>query len=162
MGSDKCQERAQKEGSILFHWSISFAVIQERQIHKMPHCPLFVPLVEEGRLNDDITRQVIRTYLSPLRKKKVDTLVLGCTHYPMLKSAIQKEMGKNVRLVDSAEETAKEMKGILSKNNLSRRTGRRGNSVFYTTDDPGLFSRLGKRFLGRPIRPAKHLPLDQL
>jgi len=76
-------------------------------------CPLFVPLVEEGWAGDGIVDIAARKYLFPLKEKKIDTIILGCTHYPLLKSAIQKMMGKAVRLVDSAEETAKEAKNLL-------------------------------------------------
>ena len=76
-------------------------------------CPLFVPLVEEGWINDDVTHAVAERYLGILKDKGIDTLVLGCTHYPLLKGIIQKVMGNGVRLIDSAEETANEVKEVL-------------------------------------------------
>ena len=81
-------------------------------------CPLFVPLVEEGWIDDDVTHAVAERYLGILKDKGIDTLVLGCTHYPLLKGIIQKVMGNGVRLIDSAEETANEVKEVLMRLNL--------------------------------------------
>lgn len=113
-------------------------------------CPLFVPLVEEGWWNYDVTEEVARIYLKPLQKARVDSLVLGCTHYPVIKSVISRVMGKNVSLIDSGEETAKEFEKILESRNLRKKKGR-GWSRFYVSDDPGRFLRLSQRFLGSMV-----------
>lgn len=110
-------------------------------------CPLFVPLAEEGWIENRVTEMTVEIYLKDLRDKDIDVLVLGCTHYPILKKTIHKFMGDKVRLIDSAEETAKEVEGLLKKNNLLSD----GNSAirdFYVTDNPERFLKVGKVFLG--------------
>ncbi len=116
-------------------------------------CPLFVPLVEEGWLNTQITKQIARQYLLPLKLKKIDTLVLGCTHYPLLKPVIREVMGKEVTLVDSARQVARQAKEILVKGNLLASGGNKNknNLRFYVSDEPKEFVRLAKLFLKRKI-----------
>ena len=93
-------------------------------------CPLFVPLVEEGWLHDPVTVEVANRYLQELKDKDVDTLILGCTHYPLIRSTIREVMGENVRLVNPAYETALELKNLLQKTNmLQYRTAGRGISL---------------------------------
>ncbi len=114
-------------------------------------CPLFVPLVEEGWIKDEIAKSVAVKYLAPLKKKKIDTLILGCTHYPLLRPIIQDVMGKDVKLVDSAEETAKEAKDLLEECGLKSDSKRKGSLKFYISDEPDKFALVGKRFLGRNV-----------
>jgi len=120
-------------------------------------CPLFVPLVEEGWLNDDITISVAGRYLTSLRNDRIDTLVLGCTHYPLLKSAIQKVMGDGVRLIDSAEETASEVRELLTNLGLINLSGSESAAKttpvrrYFVTDVPVRFEEQGSRFLGEKI-----------
>jgi glutamate racemase len=121
-------------------------------------CPLFVPLVEEGWVDHPVARAVARIYLNPLLKRKVDTLVLGCTHYPLLKPALKKIVGR-VKLIDSAEETAKDVLGRLTKDGRLAQ-GRPSRTAFYSSDDPGKFSRLGRLFLGRPLSSVRRLHLN--
>lgn len=118
-------------------------------------CPLFVPLVEEGWLNKDVTRQVASEYLSPLKAKKIDTLIMGCTHYPLLRQIIQDVMGRNVMLVDSAKEVAKEARIILDSAGHLNRPGRKGKHSFFVSDEPSRFIRMAERFLKRRIVCAK-------
>lgn len=93
-------------------------------------CPLFVPLAEEGWVGaDEITEQVARRYLSDLSKEEIDTLVLGCTHYPLLRSVIQKVMGERVHLVNPAVETARELKYLLEENHLMNEAGKEGGRI---------------------------------
>ena len=89
-------------------------------------CPLFVPFVEEGWLDGEIVSKVARLYLAQLKSFGIDTLILGCTHYPLLAKVIQKTIGRHVRLVNSAEETAREAKALLEKLKLDskKKTGR--------------------------------------
>ncbi len=116
-------------------------------------CPLFVPFVEEGWLEGNVVSQVAQTYLDCLKSFKIDTLILGCTHYPLLHRVIQKTMGEKVRLVNSAEETAKEAKRLLAKLKLARATARRSSNLrFYVSDEPEQFRSLGERFLGSSIQ----------
>ncbi|MDO4938589.1 MAG: glutamate racemase [Lachnospiraceae bacterium] len=98
-------------------------------------CPLFVPLVEEGLWNSKITDEVARMYLDELKEAQVDTMVLGCTHYPLLKETIARVMGDNVRLVNPAYETARELKEILREEGLLRVNGGRSTGhEFYASD----------------------------
>ena len=121
-------------------------------------CPLFVPLVEEGWAGDGIVDVAARKYLFLLKEKKIDTIILGCTHYPLLKSAIQKMMGKAVRLVDSAEETAKEAKNLLDECGLKYSGGKRRARVkFYVSDSPDKFLMVAKRFLGKDVKTAEQV-----
>ena len=115
-------------------------------------CPLFVPFVEEGWLEGEIVSKLARVYLAQLRSFGVDTLILGCTHYPLLSSVIQKTIGAKVKLVNSAEETAKEAKDLLAKLKISSRKKKNLQETrFYVSDEPEQFRVLGERFLGRPI-----------
>ena len=113
-------------------------------------CPLFVPLVEEGWTSHDATRLVAEEYLAPFVKDAVDTLVLGCTHYPLLKPLIGEIVGRSVRLIDSAEETAADARRMLAANALSAGDGE-GEYRFIASDDPQQFLTLGRRFLGSAI-----------
>ncbi len=116
-------------------------------------CPLFVPFVEEGWLEGDIVEEVAKTYLEGLKTFDIDTLILGCTHYPLLAKTIQKTMGENVQLVNSAEETAKEAKKLLVEMKLSSSGKKRSAQTrFYVSDEPEPFRALGERFLGQPIQ----------
>lgn len=115
-------------------------------------CPLFVPLAEEGWTDDKITLEIAQRYLTPLLKRNIDTLILGCTHYPLLKNIIRKVVGKKVKFVDSAEETALEAKRILMERQLC--TGPSPGSShcrFFVSDEPARFKKLGRRFLERRI-----------
>jgi glutamate racemase len=114
-------------------------------------CPLFVPMVEEGRGSDDLlVIKAIEEYLSPIRGR-VCSLVLGCTHYPLLKSALAAYMGPEVVLVDSAEEVAREVQGILQTEGLEAPAGP-GGVHCYVTDNPDRFRHIGERFMGSPLR----------
>jgi glutamate racemase len=125
------------------------------EIYTRP-CPLLVPLAEEGWLDGPIPRGVVETYLATLRKSGIDTLVLGCTHYPLLKPVIADVVGDGVALVDSAEETAREVGALLEKHGLARRRGA-GSTSFFVTDVPDRFVRIGQRFLGARLESAVRL-----
>ena len=114
-------------------------------------CPLFVPLVEEGWLDGDAARLIAREYLAPFAADGVDTLVLGCTHYPLLKRLIGETIGREVRLIDSAEETAAETARVLSERGLRAAAGDAPAHRFIASDDPQQFLELGQRFLGAAI-----------
>ncbi len=118
-------------------------------------CPLFVSLVEEGEIHGSIVEQVAAKYLAPLKKKKVDTLILGCTHYPLLRNVIQREMGKSVALVDSAEPTAFKLKKLLFKENLLSDRKDKGSLKVYVTDHGRNFVKIGNKFLGEEIQSFK-------
>lgn len=116
-------------------------------------CPLFVPLVEEGWTDNAVVEMTVKTYLTSLKQSGIDTLILGCTHYPLLKKAIRKFMGSGVRLVDSAEETAKEVVVALKKNTLAKKSGKAIHS-FFVSDAPDRFIKVGRRFLGEKVESA--------
>ncbi|UCB51633.1 MAG: glutamate racemase [Candidatus Zixiibacteriota bacterium] len=123
-------------------------------------CPLFASLVEEGYINKEATRLIAHEYLDPLLRKKVDTLVLGCTHYPLLKSVISKVMGKGTRLIDSAEETAREVKSFLEGSALLRNAKQRSFRKFYVSDVPDRFVQVGEKFLRAKIKEVKRVDID--
>jgi glutamate racemase len=119
-------------------------------------CPLLVPLVEEGWLKRPETKRIARKYLFPLVMKQVDTLVLGCTHYPLLKNLIQQKMGKRVQVIDSSQEVAQWVKDYLEKNpslaqTLTPTDGQDGHRFFVSDLTPN-FERIARDFLGRPIK----------
>ncbi len=115
-------------------------------------CPLFVPLVESGWLSpdDDVAKPMVRRYLHSIKEADVDTLILGCTHFPLLAPIIQAELGDGVRLIDSGEETARRCAALLSEEN--RHTPERsGRCEFFVSDQPGGFSQVAEIFLGHPV-----------
>lgn len=112
--------------------------------------PLFVPLVEEGWVDNDIAILVAKSYLLSFQDEGIDTLLLGCTHYPLLKSMIKRVL-KKVTLVDSATATAREAKKILAETGICRNQNRKPNYRFYLSDLTPNFMEIGKRFLGEPI-----------
>jgi glutamate racemase len=114
-------------------------------------CPLFVPLVEEGWLDTEATRLIAHEYLDPVAEAHVDTLVLGCTHYPLLKSVIGNVVGRDVRLIDSAEETAAEIGEVLRRQGLAHEATDSARYRFIASDAPEQFLRVGQRFLGSSI-----------
>ncbi len=116
-------------------------------------CPLFVPLVEEGWTDNGVASMTVETYLGSLKKSGIDTLILGCTHYPLLKTAIRNFMGSTVQLVDSAQEIAQEVGEVLKKQSLARSDGK-GNHSFFVTDAPDRFIKVGGRFLGDKVESA--------
>lgn len=121
-------------------------------------CPLFVPLVEEGWFTHAVTRQVAQEYLKKMKANRIDTLILGCTHYPLLKGILQKVMGPSVALIDSAQEVACELQKLLCAQDLLC-SGRKakGQCRFLVSDEPAHFQRLAKRFLGEDIPTVKKL-----
>lgn len=114
-------------------------------------CPLFVPLVEEGETDSAITRLVAEQYLAPLRAQEIDTLVLGCTHYPLLKRVIGETMGSTVTLVDSAAATAEETAHVLAQHGLLNQVPGASSSEFYVTDAARRFHRIAEKILGEPL-----------
>jgi glutamate racemase len=118
-------------------------------------CPLFVPLVEEGWFEHKVTYDVAQQYLAPMKKARVDTLILGCTHYPLLKNVIHSVMGPKVSLVDSAEEVAAQVRQMLLEKNLLRMQLSPAGHVFLVSDEPENFKRLASRFLGGGVQDVR-------
>lgn len=113
-------------------------------------CPLFVPLAEEGWAEHEVARLTASEYLQPLIAADIDTLVLGCTHYPLLRGTLQQVLGPRVSLVDSAEETALTVAELFRQRGLAR-PEHGGRRAFYVTDVPTRFERVGRAFLGREL-----------
>jgi glutamate racemase len=130
------------------------------KVYPIP-CPLFVSLAEEGYINKAATHLISLEYLNPLIRKRVDTLVLGCTHYPLLKRVISRIMGEKVKLIDSAEETAKEVKSLLKHSGLLRNSSGRTFRRFYVSDVPDRFVKVGERFLNGRITNVKRIDIDK-
>ncbi|MBI5574402.1 MAG: glutamate racemase [Elusimicrobia bacterium] len=124
-------------------------------------CPLFVPLVEEGWIDSKITEDIAKIYLYPLKKAGCDVVILGCTHYPMIKKIIRQVVGKKIKLIDSAKEVSKDVKKILSNKGLIRMAKSRGNLKFYVSDAPDKFSKLSKIFLGKFISDVKKVDIER-
>ncbi len=122
-------------------------------------CPLFVPLAEEGWAEHQVARLAAEEYLAPLVAEGIDTLVLGCTHYPLLKPTLRQILGEEVALVDSAEETAGTLARMLADRGLQRRTPA-GPPRFYVTDVPTRFEKVGGAFLGTPLRGVEQVEID--
>jgi glutamate racemase len=118
-------------------------------------CPLLVPLVEEGWVQHEVTRSVLKEYLTPLLRQRIDALVLGCTHYPLLKPLIAEVVGKQVKLVDSAEACAEDVRERLETlKMLATRRRREGVILPFVTDEVERFNELSERFLGFPAERA--------
>ncbi len=122
-------------------------------------CPLFVPLVEEGWFDHAATEVIAREYLAPLQRAGVDVLVLGCTHYPLLKPLLARVLGPAVTLVDSAEETAKIVAQEIAQRNLAAPAGAHPAHRFVVSDDEPHFRRVGARFLGGKLQHVEVVPL---
>lgn len=123
-------------------------------------CPLFVPLVEEGWLYDSVTIEIAERYLSELKGYDIDTLVLGCTHYPLIRHTIQKVLGDQVTLVNPAYETAKSLKEILQKGGLERKSG---NAIhkFFVSDGAEKFKAFANTILPCEVEETKDINIEQ-
>lgn len=122
-------------------------------------CPLLVPLVEEGWVTNEVSHLALKEYLKPLQKEEIDSLVLGCTHYPLLIDSIKEVVGSKVILVNPAEETAKETKSILQEKNLMN-THEKAFYEYYVSDDPEHFIEMGSVFLKREIEEAQKINIE--
>ena len=114
-------------------------------------CPRLVPLIEGDDPFGEETTKAVREVAAPLKEAGVDTVILGCTHYPILRPIFQRVFGRGVTLVFSAEETAREVAETLERKGIENAPDREGDYRFLTTGDPGAFAEMGKRFLQLPI-----------
>ena len=122
------------------------------QIEVFQHaCPIFVSMVEEGWVDKEVTRLAAREYLEPLKQKDIDVLLLGCTHYPMLRKVISEYMGPGVKLVDCGSSCAKEIERTLSNLGVKNSSADNGSRKYFVTDMPERFKQLGEQFLGLEI-----------
>ncbi len=119
-------------------------------------CPLFVPIIEHGWSSKGVTQTVAAEYLKSLNKAKVDTLILGCTHYPLIKNVLRK-VNRNVKLIDSAQMVAKAVKDVLMQKDLISVSKRKGRPTFLVSDHPQDFKRIARGFLGEEIKNIKEV-----
>lgn len=125
-------------------------------------CPLFVPLAEEGWTDHKATELIAEEYLEELIKKEIDTLILGCTHYPILTEIIQKIMGTKVTLIDSGTAAAFEVENYLDGRGLRSDSNQIGEHQYYVSDLPAKFKTIAERFLGTAIDHLEKIDVDQL
>jgi glutamate racemase len=132
---------------------------EDGRVYAQP-CPLFVPLVEEGWTDHPVTRMVAAEYLRPLKQVEVDVIVLGCTHYPLLRSVLEEEVGPGVTLVDSGEETAEAVARILLEQELETSAADPPTHAFFVSDSPLRFREFGRRFSGGLVDAVSHVDID--
>ncbi len=125
-------------------------------------CPRLVPLIESDDPFGDETADAVREYASALKGAEVDTVILGCTHYPLIRPILQRVFGRGVTLVFSAEETAREVAETLARKGVENDDAREGSYRFLTTGDPRHFREMGRRFLQLPIAEAEHVEVAKL
>ena len=125
-------------------------------------CPRLVPLIEGPDPFGDGTAGAVREYAAPLKEAGVDTVILGCTHYPLIRPIFQRVFGRGVTLVFSADETAREVAETLARKGIENSESREGAYRFLTTGDPALFREMGRRFLQLPIAAAEHVDVATL
>lgn len=126
-------------------------------------CPQFVPLVESAQFSKEATLDVVRTSLAPLKAfKQLDTLILGCTHYPLLTEPIQQVMGEHVKVISSGEETAREVSAILSYQNMLNKTNDTAKHAFYTTGERHIFKHIANRWLDEPIVSIEQVDIENI
>lgn len=116
-------------------------------------CPMFVPIVENGYFEKDnpVAKLIVSDYLSQIKANGCDTLILGCTHYPILRPIIEDFLGPNIAIIDSGKEAARALRDKLYEENMSADNGRIGKHTYYVTEEPSGFSHLGELFLNRKI-----------
>ena len=121
-------------------------------------CPLFVPLVEEGLVSGEIPNKIIKLYLEQIKSSSIDTLILGCTHYPLLKKSIKKYMGGDIYLVDSGKAIADEVRNFIMINKL-KTNKKEGTFNCFVTDEPKEFNNLAEKFLRIKLKRTRHIEL---
>jgi len=125
-------------------------------------CPKLVPLIESDEPFGAGTTEAVREYAAPLKEAGCDTVILGCTHYPLIKPILQRVFGRDVTLVFSADETAREAAETLTRKGMENDRAREGAYRFLTTGDPGPFRELGQRFLQLPLEDVQHVEVAEL
>ncbi|MFQ6091998.1 MAG: glutamate racemase [bacterium] len=123
-------------------------------------CPLFVPLAEEGWLDRRSTFLIAEEYLAPLKRCSIDTLILGCTHYPLLKPVISEVMGPEITLIDSAEQTARELHSLLKESNRLSDRFEAGRRTYFVSDVPRRFREIAERFLGNTLGSVERVDIE--
>ncbi|MDZ5470764.1 glutamate racemase (plasmid) [Bacillus sp. 31A1R] len=134
--------------------------INSSTVVKSLACPKFVPLVESGEYEGPVAKKVVAETLSPLKNQGLDTLILGCTHYPLLENIIKNVMGKKVTVISSGEETAREVSTILHYNKLLSKSKIEPKHEFYTTGSSTIFTRIASKWLDKKVSSVKTIKLD--
>jgi glutamate racemase len=132
-------------------------------------CPDLAPIIQDGTLFDDAAVETVRGYVAPLREAQVDTVVLGCTHYPLVRPLLQRMLGRDVQLVTSGAALARQVEHVLGSRSLANPRGApapgevpdEGDYRFLTTGDAEAFRRLGTRFLQMPLGTVEHVELRE-
>jgi glutamate racemase len=122
-------------------------------------CPLFVPIIEEGWANTDIAENIAKTYLNEFQNINIDTLILGCTHYPIMVNTIQKVLSSQINLVYSGKTVGIKLKDYLKKQNYENSSLSSQPVKYFVTDFPQKFDELGSRFLGRQLNNVVHISI---
>jgi glutamate racemase len=136
-------------------------LVPNARVYAQP-CPLFVPLIEEGLTDHEATRLVAKDYLEPLHEVDIDVLILGCTHYPLLTTIIGEVLGPDVKLVDSAHETALEVRSVLQQRRELRSVVEKPLHAFFASDSPMRFKEVGGRFLGGKVLEVQKAVVEGL
>lgn len=124
-------------------------------------CPLFVPIAEEGWQDTEIARLTAEEYLSDLRGKDIDALVMACTHYPLLEKTINSVLGPEIKLVNPAYETAKALKSMLHEQNIQSKGSKNAVYEFYVSDNPVKFKKVGENFLSKPVAHVQKIDIEK-
>ena len=122
-------------------------------------CPLLVSFAEAGVLGGAALKDVLKEYLNPLKKEKVNALILGCTHYPLIEKSIAEIMGNSVRLINSGFETALDLQAVLKKSGLENKTSQKGEIRFFSTDSPDKMKEVGRHFFGKTLAHVQKVEL---
>ena len=123
---------------------------------------MFVPLAEEGWTKHKATYKIAEEYLAELREQNIDTLILGCTHYPILAEVIQEVIGKNVKLIDSGIAAAELVRTEIERIGLLNNSNSLGNREFYVTDIPKKFKEIAELFLSSPVKEVRKVELEDI
>lgn len=168
-GAQECARITKKKSVGIIGTNLTIeSKIYDKAIHKIDNsieiyskaCPLFVPLVEEGWWDNKITYMIVQEYLSTFKSKHIDTIVLGCTHYPLLKEPITHFLGEKISIVSSAMEVAKAVKSTLHNFELNNFKDNIGKLKFYTSDNIEKFTQFGSRILEQEIVNISHVDIE--
>ncbi len=140
----------------LAKYGVLYVPSDKRSRKEIKACPLLVPLIEEGLVDHPATRMILKNYLRPLKHANIDTLILGCTHYPLLQKEIARIMGKNCQLISSAKAAADAIESYFEAHpDLLKKLSKKGKRQYLTTDCPERFAEIGGKFLGERIKVEK-------
>lgn len=152
------ETRSKKIGVLGTRATIASGVHREQILSRLPEadvtdiaCPLFVPFVEEGLIEHPAIDLIVEDYIRALQQKQVDTVLLGCTHYPLLDQLLQKKLGQGVKIIDPSLKCAETVRDVLIAHKLQNHNEKLSDYQFFVSDDPEKFRLIGRQFLGVPI-----------